>query len=365
MFNPSDIYILIVDDTPKNIQLLGTILKDKGYQILFASNGIHALKILEKKLPDLILLDIMMPDLDGYETCKRIKEDPVKAEIPIIFISAKNETEDLVKGFEVGAVDYVTKPFQSAELLSRVRTHVELKKSRELILEKNKESAELLHVLSHDLLNSFWGIKGFCEIAESKDDLWRNRELIIKSASNGLNLIDLIKQLRYVEEKGNDIPLSSISLSRLVFESVHMLSSRIKDKKIEIISDVEKDIHVLVEETSFLNSVINNLLTNSIKFSLPGGRIEIFSRDSGSNNITLTIKDYGIGMPPSILNNIFNVNKVTTRTGTGGEKGTGFGMPIVKKFLHIYGGDIHIHSVEKSEETAIHGTTTILTLRKG
>ena len=116
--------ILIVDDTVKNIQVLGTILKKEAYQINVAQNGKQALDVVGKVRPDLILLDVMMPEMDGFEACKRLKENPETADIPVIFLTAKVETEDIVKGFELGAVDYVTKPFNPTELLVRVRTHL-------------------------------------------------------------------------------------------------------------------------------------------------------------------------------------------------------------------------------------------------
>ncbi len=123
--------ILIVDDTPRNIQLLGTILKNEGYQINIAQNGVQALNVVARMPPDLILLDVMMPELDGFETCKRLKEAPETEDIPVIFLTAKVDTDDIVHGFELGAVDYVTKPFNAAELLSRVSTHLELRAARQ------------------------------------------------------------------------------------------------------------------------------------------------------------------------------------------------------------------------------------------
>ncbi|MBG08119.1 MAG: hypothetical protein CME68_05135 [Halobacteriovoraceae bacterium] len=128
--------ILICDDTPKNIQVLGTILMEKGYHVTVAEDGTDCLKMLETVKPDLILLDIMMPTMDGYETCGKIKEDPDKRDIPIIFLSAKNEIDDIVKGLSLGAVDFVSKPFNSIELLQRVRTQLEVKRSKDTILKQ-------------------------------------------------------------------------------------------------------------------------------------------------------------------------------------------------------------------------------------
>lgn len=118
--------ILIVDDTPKNIQVLGTILRQEGYQINIAQDGLKAIQMAEKVSPDLVLLDVMMPDMDGYETCQRLKQSPETKDIPIIFLTARKEPEDIVKGFEVGGVDYISKPFNSIELLARIRTHLDL-----------------------------------------------------------------------------------------------------------------------------------------------------------------------------------------------------------------------------------------------
>lgn len=142
-----DFRILIVDDTPKNIQILGKILRDEGYQINVAQDGKQALNVLSKVDLDLILLDIMMPEMDGFETCQHLKSDPETQEIPVIFLTAKTEVEDIVKGFELGAVDYISKPFQIPELLARVRTHLQLRKEiqdrkrRELVILEELEQA--------------------------------------------------------------------------------------------------------------------------------------------------------------------------------------------------------------------------------
>ncbi len=136
--------VLMVDDVPKNLQVLGTMLSKEKYRIAAASNGEQAIAIADDTLPDLILLDVMMPGLNGYETCTKLKSISKIKEIPVIFLTAKIETEDVVKGFKVGAVDYVTKPFNSFELLARVRTQVELKTNRDLLKEQN----ELLQKLS-------------------------------------------------------------------------------------------------------------------------------------------------------------------------------------------------------------------------
>jgi len=135
--------ILVVDDNPQNLKVLGNILKENSkYGLAFAMNGFEAIDFISRDKPDMVLLDIMMPDMDGYEVCEKIKQNPDTAEIPVIFITAKTEPEDIVRGFQAGGVDYVTKPFHEAELLMRIKTHMELKLSRDLLKEKNKELSE-------------------------------------------------------------------------------------------------------------------------------------------------------------------------------------------------------------------------------
>lgn len=125
--------ILIVDDNPQNLQMLGSTLDEAGYEAAVAMSGKEALEFLKREKPELILLDIMMPEMDGYSACQRIKADIMTREIPIIFLTARTDTEDIVAGFDAGAVDYITKPFHTRELLARVKTHIQLKKAREEI----------------------------------------------------------------------------------------------------------------------------------------------------------------------------------------------------------------------------------------
>src|SRR6266404_1932023 len=145
--------LLVVDDIAKNLQVVGTVLLNQGYEVMPAASGAAALKCVRTRLPDLILLDLMMPEMDGLEVCRRLKADPLTQAIPVIFLTASNEMEHLVKGFEMGAVDYITKPFNPPELLARVRTHLELKHARDTILRYGQELSRL-----NEEKNEFMGI---------------------------------------------------------------------------------------------------------------------------------------------------------------------------------------------------------------
>jgi len=164
--------VLIVDDVPKNIQLAGSILQKEGYHISFANNGETALNLTKTNDFDLILLDIMMPEMDGFEVCGQLKQKPETRDIPIIFLTAKTGTESTIKGFEIGAVDYVTKPFNEKELLARVRTHLELRDAQKNLREANATKDKFFSIIAHDLKNPFNALLGLSKLLLQNFDIF-------------------------------------------------------------------------------------------------------------------------------------------------------------------------------------------------
>ncbi len=160
--------ILAVDDNQHNLQLLGSVLQKEGYEVAMAMNGEEALAYLREELPDLILLDVMMPTMDGFQVCEEFKKDQMNTNIPVIFLTAKTDTDDVVKGFESGGVDYISKPFKSAELLARVKTHLDLKKAREEIL----------------TLKGLLPICAVCKKIRDDDGFWQQVETYIKDRTD-------------------------------------------------------------------------------------------------------------------------------------------------------------------------------------
>jgi two-component system, sensor histidine kinase and response regulator len=361
-----DIYskaeILAVDDTPMNLDIILETLGEE-YEISISPDGKEALEILESFIPDLILLDIMMPDMDGFEVCSILKKDERLKDVPVIFLTALNSPEDVVKGLSLGAVDYVYKPFNPEELRSRVCTHIELKRSKEEIVRQNFEQKELLHVLCHDLANPFTSILGVLNILE--DDLPQELDYYFKllesAANNGSEVINLVRQMRQASEKGLD--LETLNLKDILEESINMLQQKITDKKLEVVIHVDSSFQVQAERTSLINSVLNNLMTNAVKFSYTREKIKIDAEDK-SGNIVLSIRDYGMGMPEEIVENLFDISKNVSRNGTDGEKGTGFGMPTVKKFMELYGGSLEISSKDEKSSPQDHGSSMVLSFAK-
>ncbi|MBF0287270.1 MAG: hybrid sensor histidine kinase/response regulator [SAR324 cluster bacterium] len=357
--------VLVVDDNPNNLRLLSGILTANGYKARSAPSASLAFRSAKASLPDLILLDIMMPDIDGFEACRQFKDSPEAQDIPIIFLTAKMEMDDMIKGFELGAVDYITKPFNSRELLTRINTHLQLKRNKEVVLKQKTEYQELLHVLCHDLLNPLNGL--MLALQHAKEDpsiLVEKRSMMLHAVQSGVKIVDLVRQMRALEEKKYQMTLIPVNLKEVISHSINMLQDQFIRKEITPVINVDETLMVQVEETSFINSVINNILTNAIKFSFSGSSIMI-DAEGKENRIILVVKDTGVGMSEKLLQDIFKPNKATTRSGTNGEKGTGFGMPLMKKFVVEYGGSIEVFSQQHTEDAKEHGTQVVLTLAAG
>lgn len=351
-------FILIVDDVPRNLQVLGTILNPEGYLVTPANSGKQALKIIDKRHPDLILLDIMMPEMDGYEVCETLKHSPATKDIPIIFLTAKTEPQDIVKGFEIGGSDYITKPFNPTELLARVSTHLE-------IVKVGNERKELLHILCHDLGNLFGTTVSALKMIEQGYGTFEVfKEPMLTSSLNGLRLIGLVRKIRALEDQKINLIAESVNLKSAVDESVLMLERKFAEKRIELFAEIDPGLTVYAERISFVNSVINNIFTNAIKFSFADSKI-IVSAGQSDSMVILSVKDFGVGMPKLLQKDIFDLSKKTSRVGTNGETGTGFGMPLIMKFVRAYGGTIEVFSKEEKDAPQDHGTEIKLTLRSG
>lgn len=357
---PKDV-ILIVDDEKLNIQILRQNL-EHTYNLVIAKSGEQALRRLRDNTVDLILLDIVMPEMDGFEVCKIIKKQAKTSQVPVIFLSAKRAQKDIIKGFELGGVDYVTKPFNFTELKARIKTHINLKKHEEKIQKQHSESCELLHILCHDLANPIGNSKTILEFIKKRPELTDTMlDSCILANQTAMSIIDLVRTLRQLEETNQGLQLETLNLKSLIEESQQTLRNQFNQKNIQLCTDIPEEITVKVEKTSFNNSVINNLLSNAIKFSFPGQTIEIKGRKV-AGKVHLVIKDYGIGMPTRILEDLFDISKKTSRQGTAGEIGTGFGMPLVQKFMKTYGGEIKVCSTQKTETATSHGTEIYLKL---
>lgn len=353
--------LLLVDDTPANLDVLVGMLKD-DYDLIVANRGATALRLCDTNPRiDLVLLDVMMPEMDGYEVCQELRRRPRTQYTPIIFLTAKSEIEDLVRGFSCGGNDYVSKPFRPPELLARVRTQLALRFQQEEIESKNVELQSLVHILCHDVANKFAVLRMVFDLVahHPERDLRDYLTRMALAVDSGIGLTDTVRNLAAAESKG--LPLQSVPLRAAVEEVVTLLTDRLQAKELRVVLEIP-ELTVLAEPWSFKNSVIENLLSNAIKFSRRGATIEFRAAPEG-DGVGLTIRDHGIGIPPAMVATLFDVAKNASRVGTEGERGTGFGMPLVRRCVTLYGGTIDVTSRSEADGAGDTGTEFRLKLR--
>lgn len=348
--------VLIVDDNPQNLQVLGNILKENGYSPAVAQSGINAINFIKRKQPDLILLDIMMPEMDGFEVCQALQQDPRTQAVPIIFLTARTEKEDVVKGLALGAVDYVTKPFNAKELITRVNTHLELKATKEALEQKveelkqaNATKDKFFSIIAHDLagyfntllsLSEFLGDKAVT-VNENKREEYI--ESIYQSSMRGYNLLRNLLDWAKTQTGTMHFSPMKLNLKHLIQGNIDLLYNSAQMKYIEISEEVSETLFVFADK-NMLDTVIRNLLSNAIKFTHEQGHIQFLSKTLPESFIEITVMDNGTGIKSENLDKLFQIDHTTP--GTRQEKGTGLGLTLCKEFIEKNGGKIAVESQE-------------------
>jgi len=347
--------VLIVDDQPRNLQLLGNALFRNGYDVAMAGSGSEALEIIDDSPPDLVLLDVMMPGMDGLEVCRRIKAREKLKDLAVIFVTAKTQKEDLLEGFEVGAVDYITKPIQIAEVLARVHSQISLKIARDELRKSNQHLSQVignqqkfLSLLSHDVRAPLYGVVHLMEDcledseSSTKEDLLEMVELSRNSARQLVEFFeDVLTWARNeIEGRLEDARLFSVAES---FQAVlSLLSPLVVRKKIKIELNVPPDLELELGVNSF-QTILRNLLSNAIKYSKEGGIIAI-DVERENQQIQISIRDQGVGMSPEQMQDLFDSDKRKTTLGTSKEKGFGMGLILCYSLVNAMKGSIQVAS---------------------
>jgi signal transduction histidine kinase len=377
-FNPSDFLILVVDDITHNLQVMSELLDTKGYETTFANNGLQALEQIPLAKPDLILLDLMMPEMDGIEVCEILKADPDFAKIPIIFLTANNERNNLVKAFQVGAVDYIIKPFQAEEVLARIEVQLktmifqqkleqknqELKNEieRRLIIEeslqKAKESAEVangakstfLANMSHELRSPLNAILGFTELIKPSANLTREQqqylEIIYRNGEHLLSLINDILDLSKIEAGKVVLNQVDFNLTQMVWELEEMFHLKAHQKNLQLNWILSEKLPQWVHGDRLkLRQVLINLIGNAIKFTQQGTvQLQVISEIVKEELLlSFTVSDTGVGMTPQEIDGVFEPF-VQGNAGIASSEGTGLGLAISRKYVQLLGGDISLTS---------------------
>jgi len=330
--------ILIVDDTPANLLLLERMLAERGYKPRPVSSGKVALEAARAEAPDLILLDINMPEMNGYEVCKRLKADVALKDIPVIFISALNETMDKMKAFSVGGVDYVTKPFQCEEVYARIQTHLKLHRLERLY-------NDLTHMVVQDLRNPLTDIFCFLDILEwdelkklssKTQDLLMTVRRRTKDLLNMVSSILDVNRMRAGEIKLEFEPCYLDSLIQAVLDTSQPLPDNCT-----VAFDASQSSLTVMADIGLIRRVIQNLLNNALKRSPPGGEINIVVKAS-SGEVRVAATDAGSGIAPEHHKSIFE--KFGQVEDQNSRMGTGLGLTFCKMAVENHGGKIGVDS---------------------
>ncbi|WP_310602676.1 response regulator [Anaerosporobacter sp.] len=340
--NASEINILIVDDTPEHILMASAILKQCNYTIRAAHNGYSALKQIEIKMPTLILLDINMPDLSGYEVCRMIKENPDYKHIAIIFMTSSNHEESIQRGFECGATDYVVKPYHARELLARVNTHVKIVTQSLELTHAYKELDQFCHSVSHDLKSPLQVINQLCFMLGDQLDspVSPSQEEIISRLHNKCDQVILMIERLLDFSKMTALPcsLDKVNLNTLFQTTISELLLLEGKRSITVTQDT---LPVVQGDSSLLALLAQNVIGNAIKFTRTQATASIqIHYELQQHFHVITIQDNGVGFDSNYSNKLFHVFE---RLHTKEEfEGSGVGLAIVARIMKRHGGFVSI-----------------------
>jgi signal transduction histidine kinase len=354
---PDDIHdetpsILVVDDVPANLELLSAILRDRGYEPRPVPSGKLALLAAQAEPPDLILLDIRMPEMNGFEICERLKADAVLKGIPVIFVTALTDTEKKVKALSMGAVDYVTKPFQVEEICARVETHLELYRSKRELQRSYDKLRELetlrdnlVHMIVHDMRSPMMVILGNLEMAEM-EPLTKNLSDCINTASNSaITIVEMIASLLDVSkmEAGQmTLELSAIDMRVLVNETFMMVETLRGQRVLNLTSPMKME--MIVGDAHLIRRVLQNLIGNALKFTDKEDGIITVGIEIADDNVRVSVEDNGSGILPEYREKVFGKFFQVDKRKKGRTYSTGLGLTFCKLAVEAHGGRIGLES---------------------
>ena len=360
--NRSDYKILIVDDVVSNVLLLKILLTNEKFQVCTANNGTTCIEMARKEHPDLILLDVMMPDMNGFDTATVLKKEEGTKDIPIIFLTALNTPQDLVHGFQVGASDFLTKPFNKEELVMRVTQQISLVAAKRIIEKQNQELRATLtnrdkmySVIAHDLRSPMASIRMVLNLVVASaspetvgPELYTLLDQANRESEEVHDLLDNLLKWTKSQTGRLTVVKQDLDLNDIIPGVVEIFEAIAYTKRIKL--DLKKTDAPLVvnADNDMLKTVVRNFLSNAIKFSPEDSSIEIIMATEG-DMAKVSVRDHGVGIAADRIGSIFH--KGETTYGTGGEEGSGLGLQLCQDFARKNGGDCTVESVEGQGST--------------
>ncbi len=355
--NRSDYKILIVDDVVSNVLLLKILLTNEKFQVCTANNGKACIEVTKRDKPDLILLDVMMPEMNGFDTAVVLKQDPETKDIPIIFLTALNSPSDLVHGFQVGGNDFLTKPFNKEELLMRVMHQIQLVEAKRIIVRQNEELRRTINnrdkmysVIAHDLRSPMASIRMVLNLAVNVvsretvgDEIFELLDKANRESEETHDLLDNLLKWTKSQTGRLNVVYQDVELDDVVPGVVDIFRMIAEMKKIDLNYVPAQEKLVVHADNDMIKTVIRNFISNAIKFTPEGKSIEVYYEREG-DFARISVCDHGVGIAADRVDSIFH--KGETTYGTGGEEGSGLGLQLCQDFARKNGGDAYVESVE-------------------
>ncbi|MET0263889.1 MAG: response regulator [Rariglobus sp.] len=345
--------ILLVDDDRLNLRILRSMLQTEGYVLLEMSSAESALEAYAGFQPDLVLLDVILPGMNGFEACRELRRRHGSKTAPVVFITAKQESEDVVEGFSAGGVDYIVKPFRQKEVVARIRTHLEIRllqeKQQVLVDQLSRANAaknKFLGMAAHDLRNPLASIRGLAEflrdgtVGPLTDDQLELLNLIHQASQGMVTLVNDLLDVATIESGELKLELAPASLAELIEKSVTLNGLESVRKRTQIVFSEKVDTPKRVMDAAKIRQVIDNLLSNAVKYSPPGSTIKVSLAVAADGSQTFSVHDQGPGIPENERDKLFKDFGRLSARPTGGEKSTGLGLAICRKIIDAHQGSI-------------------------
>jgi two-component system sensor histidine kinase/response regulator len=360
--NRSDYKILIVDDVVSNVLLLKILLTNEQFQVCTANNGTTCIEVAKTEHPDLILLDVMMPDINGFDTAVVLKKDATTRDIPIIFLTALNTPQDLVRGFQVGANDFLTKPFNKEELVMRVMQQISLVAAKRIIEKQNSELRATLNnrdkmysVIAHDLRSPMASIRMVLNLVVASaspetvgEELYTLLDQANRESEEVHDLLDNLLKWTKSQTGRLTVVKQELNLNDIIPGVVEIFDIIAQTKRIKLdYQPLDGDVKVIADN-DMLKTIVRNFLSNAIKFSPEDSTIEIILKEEG-DFAKVSVCDHGVGIAADRLGSIFH--KGETTYGTDGEEGSGLGLQLCQDFARKNDGDCTVESIEGQGST--------------